>query len=314
MDVKLHLLCNSSMCYMFVLFNLVVSTVYAYVTLDFQPEILRINENIDIICTVKGIANINRKLTRQWSKGPDLICYNGHPIDPSKYTEILTYGNQFKLQIKNVSESDFNCKYQCRYGFEAQAKIIQSSKNNFEYPPVNEVRAIVHSNDSDPLLTIYLHFKKIFPMPRCTVLIGGSSRSFNTTSSKSFGNYYEVVLRHKSIDKLHCNEEVVVTCKLIKEYIIPTEDRRTCLLKGNPSEQRKVIILSTCIPILLLIILISFLIISFRKKIEKDTEKDSNKNKQLNETQIKNLQCKEESANMIAQDRMSVSCSLEEMT
>ncbi|XP_071148151.1 uncharacterized protein [Mytilus edulis] len=302
------------MFYEFVLLNFVLSTVHTYVTLDFQPEILRINENINITCTVKGIDKINSKLTRQWSKGPDLICYNGHPIDPSKYTEILTHGNQFKLQIKNVSELDFNCKYQCRYGFEARAKSIQSSKNNFEYPPANEVRAIVHSNESDPLLTIYLHFKKIFPMPRCTVLIEGSSRSFNATSSKTFGHYYEVVLRHQSIDKLPCNEEVVVTCKLIKEYIIPTEDRRTCLLKGNPSKERKVKILSTCIPVLLLIILITVLIIYFRKKIKKDTEKDSYKNKRYNETQKKNLQYKEESANMKAYDTMYVSCSLEEMT
>ncbi|VDI35563.1 Hypothetical predicted protein, partial [Mytilus galloprovincialis] len=267
-------------------------------TLDFQPEIIRINKNIDIICTVKGIANINRKLTRQWSKGPDLICYNGHPIDPFKYTEILTNGNQFKLQINNVSESDFNCKYQCRYGFEARAKSIQSSKNNFEYPPANEVRAIVHSNESDPLLTIYMHFKKIFPMPRCTVLIEGSSRSLNITSSKSFGNYYEVVLRHQYIDKLHCNEEVEVTCKLIKEYIIPTEDRRKCILKENPSNQIQVIILSTCIPVVLLVLLILFLRL---KKYEKDTEIDSSKDKKFTENQKKNLQ--EESANMLTQNR-----------
>lgn len=45
-----------------------------------------------------------------------------------------------------------------------------------------------------------------------------------------------------------------------------------------------------------------------------DTEKDSDKNKRYNETQIKNLQYKEESANMKAHDRMYVSCSLEEMT
>lgn len=101
------------------------------VTLNFQPEILRISENIYIICTVEGIANINSKLTRQWSKGPDLICYNGQSIDSSKYKEILTHGNQFKLQIKNVSESDLDCQYQCRYGFETQAKMLLS-KNYLE--------------------------------------------------------------------------------------------------------------------------------------------------------------------------------------
>ncbi|CAC5380198.1 unnamed protein product [Mytilus coruscus] len=197
-------------------------------TLNVQPEIIRINQNINITCTVHGIDIINSNLTRQWSKGPDLICYNGHPIDSSKYTEVLTSGNQFKLQIKNISESDVNYKYQCRYGFEAQAKNIESSKDNFEYPPANEVRAIIHTNESVRLLTVNLHFKKIFPLPTCTAVIEGLSLPFNITSSKSFGNYYEVILRHQSIDKLHCNGEVVVKCKLIKEYIIPTKDLRKC--------------------------------------------------------------------------------------
>lgn len=90
------------------------------------------HEDINITCTVHGIQIINRKLTRQWSKGPDLICYNGHSIDSNKYTEISTTGNQFKLHIRNVSESDFNSKYQCRYGFEAHAENIRLTKDNFE--------------------------------------------------------------------------------------------------------------------------------------------------------------------------------------
>lgn len=80
------------------------------------------------------------------------------------------------------------------------------------------------------IFTNYQHYLQAFVFH--FEISQGSSRSFNITSSKSFGNYYEVVLRHQSIDKLHCNEEVEVTCKLIKEYIIPTEDRRKCVLKG----------------------------------------------------------------------------------
>ncbi|CAC5380204.1 unnamed protein product [Mytilus coruscus] len=211
---------------------LVLSFNFFLVTLNFQPEIVRMHQNINITCTVHGIDNINNKLTRQWSKGPDLICYNGHPIDSSKYTEPLPSGNQFILQIRNVTESDVNCKYQCRYGFEAQAKSIQSSKYNFEYPSANEVRAIVHTNGTDRRLTVNLHFKKVFPLPRCTALIGGSSLSFNITSYKSFGNYYEVFLRHQSLDSLQCNEKVIVKCKLIHEYTIPIEDLRVCSSKG----------------------------------------------------------------------------------
>ncbi|VDI71939.1 Hypothetical predicted protein, partial [Mytilus galloprovincialis] len=132
MDVILLPVYKSCFFAVFALLIFEISTVYTYVTLNFQPEIVRINQNISIECTVHGIDTINVKLTRQWSKGPDLICYNGHPIDSDKYTETLSYGNQFILHIRNVTESDVNCKYQCRYGFESNAKSIKSTKEHFE--------------------------------------------------------------------------------------------------------------------------------------------------------------------------------------
>lgn len=39
-------------------------------------------------------------------------------------------------------------------------------------PPSNEVRAIVHTNEKNRRLTVHLHFLKVFPLPRCTALIG----------------------------------------------------------------------------------------------------------------------------------------------
>lgn len=87
---------------------------------------------MSLVCTVNGVENLNRSLTRQWSKGNKLICYNGHPRDPMKYTEILLNGNQFKLQINNVTDSDLNCIYQCRYSFKTETKQLGISSDNFE--------------------------------------------------------------------------------------------------------------------------------------------------------------------------------------
>lgn len=87
---------------------------------------------MSLVCTVNGVENLNRSLTRQWSKGHELICYNGHPRDPLKYEEILINGNQFKLQINNVTDSDLNCKYQCRYSFKTETKKLGISSDNFE--------------------------------------------------------------------------------------------------------------------------------------------------------------------------------------
>ncbi|CAC5383267.1 unnamed protein product [Mytilus coruscus] len=102
------------------------------VSLDLQSKIIRIGRTINLTCTVHGIDEIDNKLTRQWSKGLDIISYNGHSTIADKYNEILTSWNQFKMEIYNVSESDVNCNYKCRYGFESHVKRIQLSRNNFE--------------------------------------------------------------------------------------------------------------------------------------------------------------------------------------
>lgn len=115
------------------------------VSLIFRPEVIRLGETLSLICTVAGVNAINGGLIRQWTKGPELICYNGHPINPDKYNEILKNGNQFELQIYNVSESDLRCKYQCRYSFDTHTKGIQISKHNFEckYGKLKETYEII---------------------------------------------------------------------------------------------------------------------------------------------------------------------------
>lgn len=98
----------------------------------FKPEIIRIGETLSLLCTVDGIYSINGGLIRQWTKGSELICFNGHPINLDKYREIQQNGNIFELKIYNVTESDLQCKYQCRYGFDTQTKKLEISEKNFE--------------------------------------------------------------------------------------------------------------------------------------------------------------------------------------
>lgn len=100
--------------------------------LTFEPDVICIGETLFLICTVDDVDMIDQELVRQWTKGPDLICHNGHSIDPIKYRETVTKQNQFKLQIINVTESDLRCKYQCRYSFETQTKMMEISEHNFE--------------------------------------------------------------------------------------------------------------------------------------------------------------------------------------
>ncbi|VDI52793.1 Hypothetical predicted protein [Mytilus galloprovincialis] len=53
-----------------------------------------------------------------------LLCYNGRINNLRKYKEKVLPGNEFSLTIFNITESDLNVVYQCRYGFEAASKFI----------------------------------------------------------------------------------------------------------------------------------------------------------------------------------------------
>lgn len=85
---------------------------------------------IVLTCTVNGIQTIDTTTTRQWSMGDDdkLLCYNGRINNLRKYTEKVLPGNGFSLTIFNVTESDLNVVYQCRYGFDAASKLIEADK------------------------------------------------------------------------------------------------------------------------------------------------------------------------------------------
>lgn len=91
-------------------------------------------EPLKLTCTVHGISNININITRQFAKGNDgdLLCYNGHITETKKYQEIVSEGNRFSLMIKNITESDVNSIYQCRYEFSTVKQMIRINKTNFE--------------------------------------------------------------------------------------------------------------------------------------------------------------------------------------
>ncbi|CAC5420515.1 unnamed protein product [Mytilus coruscus] len=89
--------------------------------------------DIVLTCTVHGIQTIDSKSTRQWSMGDDdeLLCYNGRINNLKKYEENIFPGNEFSLTIFNVTESDLNVVYQCRYGFDAASKLIEADEPDF---------------------------------------------------------------------------------------------------------------------------------------------------------------------------------------
>lgn len=100
------------------------------VTIDFQPKIIHLNDTINLTCTVDDKESFG--YARQWSKEHHIICFNGFTIDTAKYKEIQTSENQFTLQIRNVSASDVNSMYQCRFGFKESSTTTSTLKDHFE--------------------------------------------------------------------------------------------------------------------------------------------------------------------------------------
>lgn len=91
--------------------------------MEVDANIIHIGDTINLTCTVHGVKSIDNGVIRQWSKGLELVCYNGNPTNTWKYKEYIS-GNQFKLQIRNITEADLNSKYQCRYQFAIKTKTL----------------------------------------------------------------------------------------------------------------------------------------------------------------------------------------------
>lgn len=102
------------------------------VTWILEPGTLIIGKNMTLTCTINSVDTIDLAVTRQWSKGTELIAYNGHLDKPLKYSEILTTKNEFRLLIKNISVSDVTSVYQCQYSFETYTKGLDINTENFE--------------------------------------------------------------------------------------------------------------------------------------------------------------------------------------
>ncbi|XP_052079915.1 uncharacterized protein LOC127718053 isoform X2 [Mytilus californianus] len=104
----------------------------ALVSLKMDIDTISFGNYIVLTCRVHGIQIIDITTTRQWSMGDDdkLLCYNGRINDLRKYKEKVLPGNEFSLTILNVTESDLNAVYQCRYGFNAASKFVEADEPN----------------------------------------------------------------------------------------------------------------------------------------------------------------------------------------
>lgn len=96
-----------------------------------KSNTVSLDGDIVLTCTVDGVKKIDKQTTRQWSMGEkdELLCYNGRINNIKKYEEKVLQTNEFSLTIFNVTESDLNIVYQCRYGFDKARTLIEAEES-----------------------------------------------------------------------------------------------------------------------------------------------------------------------------------------
>ena len=114
--------------------------------LELGQPLIEIGKPLTLKCRMGHKININ--LTRQWTGGQQnrLLCFNGVTIDPVKYKEEFHLPDTFTLRINETTETDLDCAYSCRLGFESDEKILTVTEQNFlcKYESIFFLIMIIH--------------------------------------------------------------------------------------------------------------------------------------------------------------------------
>ncbi|CAC5393285.1 unnamed protein product [Mytilus coruscus] len=221
------------------------------------------DRTMTLTCTINSRDTIDLEVTRQWSKGAELIAYKGHLDKPSKYSEILSTRNKFSLLIKNLTVSDVTSIYQCQYSFETCTKGLNIDTENFEYPPSDKTTQVLYNYTTEGNPFIQLHFTKVFPLPNCTVKIQNKQFNFQVNSVNNHTIYLEVKLIYTFESEIVCDLEPNVVCHLIGDYPIHIEKFKPCKKKNV----NLVVVLVPLFSICLLISLVVCVVICIRRRI-----------------------------------------------
>ncbi|XP_071176422.1 uncharacterized protein [Mytilus edulis] len=187
------------------------------VNLTLETETIKIGESLILTCTVNGISKINTDVTRQFSKGSNgvLLCYNGHIKQKGKYKEILSNRNTFSLMITNVTESDVNSIYQCRYRFSTVKQMIGINDRNFEYEPTEDTTLIeISKYNNNRFKKIQINFTKIFPVPKCSAHTKTGKLKFKNTSVVKERIFYKVSFTSVYEVDEQCDIELEINCTI----------------------------------------------------------------------------------------------------
>ncbi|CAC5386362.1 unnamed protein product [Mytilus coruscus] len=186
-----------------------------------------IGNSLLLTCTVYGIEKVDPEVTRQFAKGSDgdLLSFNGQITKKEKYAEQLSTGNKFSLLITNVTKSDINCIYQCRYGFDYVKKFIEINETKYGYNSTKDTTLIEFKKRDHDSFENELNLTTIVPVPSCAEFMNSLNLKFKNTSVVQKGIFYKTsfYLRHSYVEGQCKDTNLRICCKIgTTNYIITT--------------------------------------------------------------------------------------------
>ncbi|CAG2228679.1 unnamed protein product [Mytilus edulis] len=189
---------------------------FCVVKWELKESQIKIGKPLNLECTA---SNTMQNVSRRWTGGVKnrLLCFNGVTTNPQKYIETEETARKYILQIKKTTEDDLDCPYSCRFGFQADEKILYVTEDNFNYLPDKNTTEIEYSLNKENY-TLHLEFKKVFPEPVCKIEIKDTIRNLTKVKGSKGRIFYHITYQMESRESLHaCGSDLKIKCTIGKQ-------------------------------------------------------------------------------------------------
>ncbi|XP_063418424.1 uncharacterized protein LOC134701222 [Mytilus trossulus] len=227
------------------------------VMLELPDGMIEMGKELKLKC--KSLKDNHSHQSRQWRGGEDnkLLCYDGVTIDSKKYKEEIKSSTVYELTVEKVSESDLQCPYACRIGFDIDQKFLDINEKNFVYLPDRNATDLVYQHQNGTFI-LSLELQKVFPKPVCKVIINGATKSLTVTNESKFRVLWNLTYGLESAEPLHnCLDPIQIECFVGKRTLTFTvEHTFVCKDLQIGEETRLLISITVCIAATLLVALL----------------------------------------------------------
>lgn len=207
------------------------------VMLELPDGMIEMGKELKLKC--KSLKDIPPHKSRQWRGGEDnkLLCYDGVTIDSQKYKEEIKSSTAYELTVKKVSESDLQCPYACRIGFDIDQKFLNVNEENFIHMPNRNATNFIYERQNGTF-RLSFELQKVYPKPVCMVISNGASKNLTVTDEVKSRVLLNVTYGLESDEPLHkCWEPITIECLIGKRtHTITTEHTSVCQT-SQPNEE-----------------------------------------------------------------------------